>query len=151
MLLERRELTECLGSCYNRADIDTGAQNPNLRLQPLKMYIATRSKPLQDKSQERERQVVHIDSFRSAKRARRPENAWYYTADRFWYPQGRTITAQDASRAGGERPRRFEERKSTPSSSARLLLKLLLKNRRTWSTWNTWTGSGQGTYPKRPS
>ena len=61
-------------------------QHPDLRLQQLKMNIVPRTKPLQDEGQEREDEMVHTDSFRSARPAQRRENTWYYTADEFMYP-----------------------------------------------------------------
>jgi len=80
-----------LRSWYNAADVDAGAQNPYLRLQQLKVDVVSRPEPLQSKSQEREKQVAHTDSFRSARRAGRRENAWYHTADEFMYPQDKAL------------------------------------------------------------
>jgi len=66
-----------LRSWYNTADIDAGTQNPDLRLQQLKVSIVARTKPLQDEGQEREKEVFHTDTFRGAWPAQRCNNTGY--------------------------------------------------------------------------
>jgi hypothetical protein len=72
---------------YNTADIDTGTQNPDLRLKKLKMRVIPRTKPLQDEGQERDEEVFHTDTFRSAKPAQRRENTWYQDSLHFRTPK----------------------------------------------------------------
>lgn len=67
-------------------------------------------------------------------------------------PLGRALKRpEEPSRLRGAAAERLGTAGAYHIRSARVLLKLLLKKRRTWSTWNTWTRSGQGTYPVRPS
>jgi len=86
-----------LRSWYNTADVDARTQNPDLRLQQLKMSFVAGTKPLQKESQEREEEAVHTNSFCSAKPARRRENAWYTKADVFSYPKEERWTCKAPS------------------------------------------------------
>ncbi len=57
---------------HNAAHVDTAAQNPDLRLQQLKMNVVPQPEPLQSKSQDRVEEAIHGLSFRSAKPAKHP-------------------------------------------------------------------------------
>ena len=76
-----------LRSWYNTGDIDTGTQNPDLRLQQLKMNVVSGSKPLQNQRQHHKKEALHTLSFRSARPAQKRETTWYITQPIFSYPQ----------------------------------------------------------------
>ncbi len=83
----------------------------DLRLQQLKMNIVTRSKPLQDESQEGEKQVVHTDSFRSARQARRAKKRMVLHGRQILVPSRKGCWMRDALYGVAS----DQERKSAPS------------------------------------
>ena len=81
-MAEQRAKTEqfCffLGSWYNATRIDAKAQSPNLRDQELNLRVLSRPEPSQNQGHKREKEMIHTNSFRSAKLARGRGNTWHY-------------------------------------------------------------------------